>query len=485
MSTEPKPSASGVGTPASKPIPDVANSTPSPKPKKNPAFAAMGIPSFKAKLPGPKWMAFWCVVAAGIGGVVYDKREQNKIRDKYCELVKQRLQESSTNNDYPWYMKSRKISVFIAPPPNDYLETSMKTWRRFIKPVLYSSGIDYELFTTDTQGALRLQVSREIRNLRKSILEHEAELEKLRQEQKLHASYRYKINHAWKEFKNWNTTNIWNRITKKNSAGEQEVVDPVEEMIQAKKFKAEFDLKNLLGVFYDNEDMVKHAKSVTEDSLQGDAALAGGVLCLGRGAYKEYLAGINEGLLGPLEMPESVKADLEAKKEEWRELQRKNFPDQLLDETKMPDYVPKSFLENNDTHAFTYPPPEVNDKVRDSETNIPYFFKQPLICIPQPIISGLVNFPRKVYRFYTKRYLVEEYCRYATSVVLQDVRPFAQEDLLMGKTEEEDEWPSGWVKTGVSKNSEWVQPAACDSRILKDLLTYNTDSVPYLYSSFN
>ncbi|KAL6940187.1 hypothetical protein ACO0QE_004082 [Hanseniaspora vineae] len=483
MSSEQKPTA----VDSSKVAPKVTSAVTTPelsvKPKKNPAFAAMGIPSFKAKLPGPKWMAFWCVVAAGIGGVVYDKREQNKIREKYCELVKQRLEESNNNKNYPWYMKSRKISVFIAPPPNDYLETSMKTWRRFIKPVLYSSGIDYELFTTDTQGALRLQVSREIRNLRKSILEHEAELEKLRQEQELHASYKYKINHAWELIKNGNTAKLWNRLTRKNSATEQEVMDPVEEMIQGKKFKAEFDLKNLLGVFYDNEDMAKHAKSITEDSLQDDVVLAGGVLCLGRGAYKEYLAGINEGLLGPLEMPESVAADLEAKKEEWRELQRKNFPDQLLDETKMPDYVPKSFLENKDTQTFTYPPPELKGKVRDSETNIPYFFKQPLICVPQPIISGLVNFPRKVYRFYTKRYLVEEYCRYATSVVLQDVRPFTQQDLVSGKTEEEDEWPSGWVKTGISKNSEWVQPAACDSRILKDLSTYNTESVPYLYSS--
>lgn len=42
----------------------------------------------------------------------------------------------------------------------------------------------------------------------------------------------------------------------------------------------------------------------SEDAI--DDSSAGGIICVGRGAYKEYLSGVHEGLLGPLEKPQSV-----------------------------------------------------------------------------------------------------------------------------------------------------------------------------------
>ena len=56
--------------------------------------------------------------------------------------------------------------------------------------------------------------------------------------------------------------------------------------------------KDVLGLYY-----LKERIDAREDD-ELNPMEAGGVICIGRGAYKEYMTVVDEGLLGPLEVPD-------------------------------------------------------------------------------------------------------------------------------------------------------------------------------------
>ncbi|KAF6061905.1 Inner membrane protein import complex subunit Tim54 family protein [Candida albicans] len=125
---------------------------------------------------------------------------------------------------------------FIAPPPNDFLDESLKLFRKFIKPVLNAGVVDFEIFSESRQGDIRASVAEKIRELRHN--------------------------------------------------------DEEELKSRSDLYKA----KDVLGLYkvFPADINVK-----SEDAI--DDSSAGGIICVGRGAYKEYLSGVHEGLLGPLE----------------------------------------------------------------------------------------------------------------------------------------------------------------------------------------
>ena len=49
------------------------------------------------------------------GGIAYDKYEQKQMRKKWMDAVKQFGEVSYGANEIP-----RKLTIFIAPPPNDF-----------------------------------------------------------------------------------------------------------------------------------------------------------------------------------------------------------------------------------------------------------------------------------------------------------------------------------------------------------------------------
>lgn len=465
----------------------------------NPAFKAMGIPPIR--LPSRNWMIFWTVVTVSVSGIVYDKQKQKQARKKWCDLV-----EPLSHEKFSTSRTSRKVTVFVAPPPNDYLDTSMTIWRRYLKPVLYSGGVDYEVFTEHKQGFIRSEVAERIRELRRELLENEQKLKQLDDEKKL-----------------------WNKLKSKVSGmvrwtkpKRQEEIDEEMEKLLAKKYKDEFNYKNVLGVFYNNKN--KNVEVLSEDALAQDVTLAGGVICLGRGAYKEYIAGLHEGILGPLVPPapeakpesdrenkvettvlktkesegehpvilteepqesisnpqeeplveaehkpvevEEKPVEVEAKQNQADEDENEN------EDEKKP--VPKPYI-TPDQYPTAVLPHELSSSeiVRDPKTHVPAIFHQPVLVVPIPHLIGFLNIPERIYRFYQRRYQAEEYCRAAASCVLQTVRPFnAKTDLDWGKYEEND-WPKGWVKKGLEKQSEWVQEVKGDDRVLNKLNVFD------------
>ncbi|SCW02513.1 LAFE_0F08086g1_1 [Lachancea fermentati] len=468
----------------------------------NPAFRAMGLPAIR--LPSRNWMIFWTLLTVSVSGVAYDKYKQKQIRKRWCDLVAPLAQET-----FPTSLTPRKVTVFVAPPPNDYLDTSMVIWRRFIKPVLFSSGIDYEVFTESRQGLIRFEVAERIRELRRELLDHEQNLQALEEEAK-----------RWNKLKKQLSQLVgWGK-----SIRSDEEIDEEKERILAKKYKADFDYKELLGVFMSSK--LRETSPLSEDALVVDPKLAGGVICLGRGAYKEYIAGLHEGILGPLDPPVAIPSeDLStASKSEGDKIteiggkvngladndkgenstitqsldNQSSEPSATPSETNESQEISPSDTDEEDDQEKSKPIPKPyifpddyskaiipfelskTGSIKNPRTHVPALFEQPILVIPIPHLIGFTNIPERIYRFYRRRYQAEAYCQAAVSCVLQTIRPFDPKfDLDLGKSEEED-WPKKWVQLGKEKKSEWVQELRGDERILKKLNVFDHSNISKL-----
>ncbi|CAI8496373.1 unnamed protein product [Hanseniaspora opuntiae] len=407
----------------------------------NPAIRALGIPSmskFTKKLPSRNWLIFFGVVGSAIGGYFYDQNEIKKLRLSYMSEASRLMHDINAAreakdvdiNNIPTNLKLRKLKVIIAPLPDDYLDNTMKVWRRYIKPVIHAAGLDYSLVLGDEQGKIREQIANELREYKRKMIPDEDVPPPM----------------------------VINQIETLNE--NEDKVDPLVEEILNKTY----DFSNVLGVFYKNQDL-KDKSVIYQDALQKDDSKVGGVL---------------------LEKTEYCTNYLKTKEDAWRENQKKLYPDKPVDELSMPDFIKTNFIGDklDDTKQFEYPPKElVECQFKDLDTGINIFYKQPILLIPQDVLYGVKNWPWRIYNFFHQRYKADEYFRKTLSLIKQEaVNVQSTKDLdLLGRDIEENNWPSSWVKKGVEKGSEWVKPIDIDQRIVEDLKLYDTSTVESLY----
>ncbi|CCF55520.1 hypothetical protein KAFR_0A00820 [Kazachstania africana CBS 2517] len=440
----------------------------------NSMLKTLGLPAFK--LPSRNWMLFWTVLTASLSGVAYDKYEQRKIIDYYTGKVKPLSQKPLDTNKLP-----RKITVFIAPPPNDYLDSSMKIWRRYVKPILHYSGVDYELIEEENQGVIRTTVANHLRALRKELQ---------------------------------SSNNEEDTILFDEKSAQPVSTD------NGQEFKRRFDYRDVMGIFHTHQ---KPKEIISEDSSISDSKLSGGVICLGRGAYKEYITGLHEGLLGPLEAP--VEEQLSSTvmegtaltgplrssndQENILEADTLTIADSAVDNMTAEDKlvgtnisgeatikeevdektaeqnskVLKPFISPSEYGAAEFPFPELemhNTNIRETKNAVPILLHQPVLMIPTPNLLGFLTIPQRIIRFYERRKYCAFVCSQTYGMVKQDtIRPFADpQDLDLGKEEEED-WPRTWVKQGLERKSEWTRELQSDKRVTKFMYIYDRKDNEY------
>lgn len=426
----------------------------------NPALRAMGIP--RILLPSRNWMIFWTVLAGVTGGIAYDKYQQKQVRKKYTAEVEKLGEELYDTTRVP-----RRLTIFIAPPPNDFLQESLKHFRKYIKPILNAAAIDFTIFTEERQGDIRHEVADKIRQLRRERL-----AEKLKEEEKIKQEAYDK---SWTKFFKEGVPNAFKSLRKKPE--EPEVFVSRHEL---------YSPADLLGLY----KVVKPMEPERDDSK--DFLLSGGVLCIGRGTYKEYMTGVHEGLLGPLEAPapppevkkieETLNTEAPSSEASGTETsaeteKKEETPDEIEDfglhtrRNELPP-VPKPFILPAD-YANAPLAPELNmNEVVLNDKNVPVLFEQPVGVFTVPKLSGIMNTPTKIYRYYTKRYLAAEVAEHAQKVVYSESRPFQNLDSFLG-AEEEMDWPRKWIERGKKKNSEWVQPLEVDPRVILRMRVFN------------
>lgn len=405
----------------------------------NPALRTMGIR--KVSLPSRNWMIFWTILASIGGGIYYDKIQQKVIREKYTSQVQHLAQEAYSADRLP-----RKVTVFIAPPPNDFLEESLRHFRKYIKPILNAAAIDYEVYTETRQGDIRSQVAEEIRQIRRDKIEDK----KLKEQQRNEDVY----NHSWSKYFQ-DTKSYLTSCFNREKEPEQYI----------SKYDL-FETKDVLGIY-----KVMDTKIPVRDNVD-DPELSGGVVCIGRGTFKEYINGVHEGLLGPLEMPEPVVEPVDGQGEDTEGNSYDSKPEELqptYDESKDEQSpVPAPYIVPAD-----YPKGELAPELDFSKTlfnrkGVSVLFEQPIYVYPIPKITGFVRIPEKIYNYFTARKLTEEVSQRTMTVVNGKSRKFEYRDKYLAG-EEEPNWPHKWVEKGKAKKSEWVQELEVDDRVTDHL----------------
>lgn len=137
---------------------------PVPKKRKVPAalrpLKYVGIPesvlAWKPRLPSRKWCMFWASLA-GLGVVYYDDRRQcKKIMEEYKERVRGLSEQSMHPLEHP-----RKVLVYTAKyPGDDNYDVGVRFFKRYVKPILVTGAVDYEITSGTSYGNL----ARELRN---------------------------------------------------------------------------------------------------------------------------------------------------------------------------------------------------------------------------------------------------------------------------------------------------------------------------------
>lgn len=248
-----------------------------------------------------------------------------------------------------------------------------------------------------------------------------------------------------------------------------------------------------------------------EDVLEETRAKAGikragavqGDVVLGRHAWKEYVKGLHEGWLGPLDAPPVIEepakvADDKARVDDVMGADDKQKTDEqvlklddvLKDDAEKPAEEKKAEEEEKPAKPLVTPPYILPSAYPSAQlpSSIPTTF-DPTGPITFPHILGFLNTPIRFYRFVTRRHLADICGREAAAIALGAYsRPFystpdpgatmaSEEDVKMGleadkeKGEienelwgEEADWPKKyWKEEGLQ--GEWQEEVVTDARV--------------------
>lgn len=187
------------------------------------------------------------------------------------------------------------------------------------------------------------------------------------------------------------------------------------------------------------------------DGVQGD-------LVLGRHTWKEYIRGLHEGWLGPLEeiqIAESEKADLQPLAAPPPD---SPLPRILSSETSSSE-LPSSSTPPTDPPTPGSVPSKPDEKPAKPPITPPYILPleyssspvaptlptslPPSLPVALPHLLGFFNFPIRIYRFLTRRYLADSTGASVAALVLaSQVRPFTQSTDLASAVDPNDASPS-------------------------------------------
>lgn len=347
---------------------------------RHPVLQMMGIS--RLRVPSRNWLIFWSITGSLVGAYYWDRHERKKVRDYWVDRVAHLGAQPISTNDV-----ARKVTVYMAPPPNDYIDSTQEEFRNFIKPVLTSAAVDHEIVVEERQGFIRSKVSEEVRELRR-----------------------------------------------------------------------------------------KGAAKPAQDHWHRD--LTGGTMIVGRGAYKEYMSGLQEGWFGPLDRPAEVQAlvDKEAADERARLKQRHDEKAEATDGESQLDYSDeaeyerdrKATLDNKYPVVPTYLP--LAD-VADRELPADFVPPKPLAVFRLPNLLGIMMTPVRIYRWLYQRHLAEEMGSQAAGVVFEQTRKFTPEDAQLAASDEDD-WPNRFKSKGLDNNSEWMRDFLVDPRFADRLEVY-------------
>ncbi|KAL8679286.1 MAG: hypothetical protein Q9186_004430 [Xanthomendoza sp. 1 TL-2023] len=199
----------------------------------------------------------------------------------------------------------------------------------------------------------------------------------------------------------------------------------------------------------ESEDLIQELRSTTGvkewEGLQGD-------LVLGRHTWKEYIRGLHEGWLGPLDPPPDPLQTAPAKASPASIEQRPPVGDASLSSDSLPILDDAAPISDSGATPTEEPKPvdKKDEKSKQPVQKPPYIptsaypsvsipsstpeVLPPTAVLPLPNLLGFLNTPIRIYRFLNRRYLADETGREVAALVLashirgwDEPTPFASE----------------------------------------------------------
>lgn len=307
----------------------------------------MGLPNFRFKLPSRNWMIFLTLTGSFAAAVTYDRRQKKRAQQKWSDLVAHLAKET-----LPVEQNRRRLTIFLSAPPGDGLRSAREYFIEYVKPVLVSAALDYEVIEGKKEGEIRAALAEKIRNFRRK-------------------------------------------------AGEQSSVvqEPTKESIIA-------DMRRQMGI-------------TDEPGPLGD-------IVIGRHTWKEYIRGLHEGWLGPLDPPPPPPQTIvEAENTPTPSTGTSESTDaDNASSTATPEQTPSDEPEKGKPEEEKKPKgptPAYIQPAEYSSQNLPATIPQTFeasLPVPFPHLLGFLNTPIRIYRFLTKRHLADAVGQEVAAIVL-------------------------------------------------------------------
>ncbi|KAF2094483.1 hypothetical protein NA57DRAFT_18835, partial [Rhizodiscina lignyota] len=311
-----------------------------------------GLP--RLRLPSRNWMIFLSIVGAWTAAVTYDRLEKKRMRQKWCRLV-----EGLAKEPLPSNMMDRRVTIVLGGPPADGVMTAREHFHEYVKPVLVSAGLDWDVVEGRREGDIRAGLAERVRKRRKMAGEA-------------------------------------------GTQGEEELQEDTEVLLD--------DLRNRMG-------------TREWDGIAGDVVI-------GRHAWKEYVRGLHEGWLGPVDDPKPAKV------EEVPASGDEASPTSDTSSSETPDSDTTSAEPNKEEEK-----PEEKSKEQPKRKQPDPFISPveypsavlspscppilgPSTPVSFPHLLGFFNFPIRIYRFLNKRHLADDIGRQVAAAALGVYRPY-------------------------------------------------------------
>lgn len=153
-------------------------------------------------------MIFLTVTGSFFGALIYDRREKKRVQEKWSNLVAHIAKEPLATNE-----TRRKLTIYLSAPPGDGLMSARDHFREYVKPILVSGAVDYEVLEGRREGDIRSALAERIRKFRRTSGEgppleeddHESALKRVRELFGTHDELGVKGDvivgrHTWKEY---------------------------------------------------------------------------------------------------------------------------------------------------------------------------------------------------------------------------------------------------------------------------------------------
>lgn len=108
-------------------------------------------------------MIFLGVTGSFFGAVYYDKWQTKKNRQKWCDLVSHKSEETLDAHSLP-----RRLTIYLAAPPGDGLRAAREHFHEYVKPVLVAASMDWDVVEGRKEGDVRFKTADRVRTRRRA-----------------------------------------------------------------------------------------------------------------------------------------------------------------------------------------------------------------------------------------------------------------------------------------------------------------------------